>query len=182
MTDRICSIEGCERPHKAIGLCQAHYRRHRLGHSMDVQDRPGAPRQHATCTIPGCSEAHQARGWCLKHYTRWKRQGDPNIALVGEAHPGFTGDDASYGAAHMRVKRARGSASQFACSDCGGPASQWSLIHGRGSQWVEGSGYFSLASDDYEPRCKPCHDAYDRRRDSDKPTRGMLTGAEPRVF
>lgn len=44
--------------------------------------RPKAMREHPKrCSIHGCERAHEARGWCLMHYTRWKRHGDPGIAL-----------------------------------------------------------------------------------------------------
>lgn len=33
------------------------------------------------CLIEGCEGPVSTRGWCEKHYTRWKRHGDPLIAM-----------------------------------------------------------------------------------------------------
>ena len=53
---------------------------------------------------------------------------------------------------HKRVGQVRGKASNYFCVDCGKVADDWSQTHGT-------SGY---DPQDYEPRCTPCHRAYDR--------------------
>lgn len=57
----------------------------------------------------------------------------------------------TYHTRHRRVVRARGRASEHTCVDCGSAASDWSQIRGTDGESV----------DDYEPRCKRCHNLYD---------------------
>lgn len=59
--------------------------------------------------------------------------------------------DARYHTLHQRVRRARGSASDQTCVDCGQAAAEWSQIQGTTGQEPE----------HYEPRCEGCHTAYD---------------------
>jgi hypothetical protein len=63
MTDRTCSVEGCDGPHAAKGKCAKHYYR---GYKSKKK-----------CSIDGCSEPLVGRGWCGKHYQRWTKWGDP---------------------------------------------------------------------------------------------------------
>lgn len=75
--------------------------------------------------------------------------------------------EAGYGAAHSRVRRDKGSASQHACVDCNGTAYQWSYDHDdpdeRTSTERNSTGMpYSLRSEHYEPRCVRCHKAFDR--------------------
>lgn len=68
---RICSVEGCGKPHKALGYCVAHYKRFkRNGSTQKVKIR-------GTCSVDGCDQKHFGRGFCSKHWKRWKRHGDP---------------------------------------------------------------------------------------------------------
>lgn len=73
MTERTCSIEGCDRKHKGHGLCQTHL--------QALRRRNGGP-QPAQCTVDGCDSPAFCRGWCPKHYQRWKAHGDPTATLV----------------------------------------------------------------------------------------------------
>lgn len=61
-------------------------------------------------------------------------------------------DAPSYSGLHRRVRRALGSASEYECVECGGPALHWSQIHG-----TDGT-----ALEHYRPMCQPCHFAYDQ--------------------
>ena len=57
-----CSIESCDRPHRARGYCSYHY-------SKNVpKGTPKPPKVNRYCTIPGCSELHKAKGLCRHHY------------------------------------------------------------------------------------------------------------------
>lgn len=67
---KTCSVDGCERPHKARGWCLAHWKRwYRNG---DVQaDKPfETPDQ---CTVSVCEGEHHAKGLCKAHYNRQRR-------------------------------------------------------------------------------------------------------------
>lgn len=109
MNDKICSMDGCEKPVKGRGWCSMHYGRwdrhgspyialttHQEGCSVKgcegkhhskgycsphyLRWRRHGRAEIRTCAISGCADKHQARGWCVKHYNRWKRTGSP---LVG---------------------------------------------------------------------------------------------------
>lgn len=75
MTNRICSVDGCERPHGSRGLCRGHAQRLRRGHALTDKplERPPVPE----CSIDGCSSMAHARGWCDKHWKHWREHGDP---------------------------------------------------------------------------------------------------------
>lgn len=65
----------------------------------------------------------------------------------------------SYYGRHARVVRVRGSASEYACVDCGKPAVDWAQIHG-----TDGTD----PHEHYQPRCRFCHRVYD----TDQASRG----------
>lgn len=72
-----------------------------------------------------------------------------------------------YIAAHMRVGRARGSASTQLCG-CGEPAQEWSYTHADPAELSEVDvrtgrpRYYSANPVYYVALCKPCHRAVDR--------------------
>lgn len=70
-TPRLCSIEGCARPHMARGYCQFHWARwHKHGDPLYVRPK-------RLCKLDGCNEPHAMLGYCAQHGRRWKRYGDP---------------------------------------------------------------------------------------------------------
>lgn len=74
MTKRICSIEECERPHSARGLCEYHYTKARRDGSIPIAKRKAPMRNPPSCcTVSDCDRKHYAKGYCHKHYVRvWK--------------------------------------------------------------------------------------------------------------
>lgn len=96
-SQRICSVDGCDKPHKAHGYCEPHYRRWRAtGDPLGSKPRP--KKQPTTCSITGCDSLAKQRGWCGSHYTKWWRYGDPLISLKpnqGKAVP-WLHDHAEY--------------------------------------------------------------------------------------
>ncbi len=75
-TDRLCTVESCDRQHFGHGLCNTHYRRWRK-HGDPHLGAKGRGR----CGIDGCDGPHYSRGWCRIHYCRWLRHGDPEVNL-----------------------------------------------------------------------------------------------------
>ena len=62
-----CTLEGCERPHAAQGLCSPHYLRWRMDNDLEppIRKRDAV---RAPCSVDGCEEKSKARGLCPKHY------------------------------------------------------------------------------------------------------------------
>lgn len=72
MTDRTCSVDGCDAAFLARGYCSKHYQRWRARGS--VEDR--APQTaDGLCMFGECDKPVWARGWCTTHYSRWHRHG-----------------------------------------------------------------------------------------------------------
>lgn len=72
-SQRICSIEGCDKPVFAREWCGMHYNRwHRHG---DPLHKPPSPQRK--CSVTDCDKPHDARGFCNAHYTRLCNYGDP---------------------------------------------------------------------------------------------------------
>jgi len=74
-----------------------------------------------------------------------------------------------YYAAHLRVAAARGRAKDHECVDCGEPACDWSYDHKDADEFVASAGIakdlaYSTSPDHYQPRCRPCHKAFDGAR------------------
>jgi hypothetical protein len=164
VSGRVCSIEGCERPHSSRGYCEAHYYRVRRTGSpgpAEVWDR-----QRPTCSVPGCDRPHRAHGYCLNHARHVQKGGHPDhvgdTVRYGEENTAWRGDSVGYGSAHDRVRRTRGSARRHACVDCGQPARQWSYNHADPNELLHKGRYpYSADPAMYEPRCISCHKRFD---------------------
>lgn len=59
MSDRTCSIDGCERQTNRLGLCPVHYAKTR-----------------GDCKVDGCLAGYTARGYCQTHYWQARRSGE----------------------------------------------------------------------------------------------------------
>lgn len=71
-----CSVEGCDRAHKARGLCNLHYRRLlRVGDPLAT--RRASSYEGVVCRVPDCDAVPRARHLCSSHYIRWRIYGDP---------------------------------------------------------------------------------------------------------
>lgn len=75
-------------------------------------------------------------------------------------------DVVDYAGAHDRVKVLRGPAKKHPCLDCGNPAQHWSYDHEDPNELIAQNDYgrgcaYSLDPSHYQPRCIPCHTAFD---------------------
>lgn len=80
MVPKSCSIEDCQKPCRAQGLCEMHYRRlRRHGDPLKnlVAEKP------KVCTFEDCGKPVAGRGLCSTHWARWRTHGDPNIVIRG---------------------------------------------------------------------------------------------------
>ena len=153
-----CSVDGCERTVEARGLCKMHYTRWWEG--REIGGAAPLTERGRVCGMPDCGKPHVARSYCSMHLARWLTHGDPNVRLFV---PG--GDDIGYGSAHQRVRRRRGSASQYPCAHCGSNAKDWAYDHADPNERiVENRGKrlpISLSIDHYMPLCRNCHRNFD---------------------
>lgn len=164
-----CRVEGCpSNVTIAKGLCSTHYGRLRRGIPLDrpIRVMDGAQ----GCSVEDCDESHVARGLCSTHYHQWKRTKKP-FPQPGPLKPrpfwAKGGNDVQYAAAHYRVRRAKGMANAHPCVDCGEQADEWSYNGSGIEERVSPEGLaYSLNTDQYEPRCKPCHRRFDAAHQS----------------
>lgn len=89
----------------------------------------------------------------------------------GKCHASWRGQDVSYSGAHNRIHSLRGSATDYDCKECGHAAKDWSLDWksippdsikwGRDKPAIDKLSPYSANPEDYSPRCRRCHHAYD---------------------
>jgi hypothetical protein len=177
MDNPTCTIEGCEKPArtKSAALCKMHYhRQYRSGSAGEASERK---REHlnAECRIDGCAKPDKEVGLCAMHGARVRRHGDPHMVILpseryapsGPAHPHWAGVHVGYGAAHTRVERLHGSASNHSCVDCGRQAQHWSYNHDDPNELTtndRGALPYSADPVHYSPRCGSCHKMFDLGR------------------
>lgn len=78
-TKGTCSVEGCESPIKAKGLCSAHHARMLRNNTLELQNNVF---EFETCTLMDCDDPHFRRGYCSYHYHVFKETGSPYRAKV----------------------------------------------------------------------------------------------------
>lgn len=171
MAQNTCSVEGCVRPVKSRGWCEAHYYRvRRTGDpqtDIPVIEKTTGPRP---CSVEDCATIIRNGRYCGKHSARFYRHGDPSVVKKtgnpnqprAQDSPTWGGDSIAYSTMHSRLKRYRGKAAEYPCVDCGSPASDWSYGHGCPDEITDGERAWCPHLDCYQPRDKSCHQVFDR--------------------
>lgn len=113
-----------------------------------IWSRPGRPGSYAPGACEHCGVPFMARRGPSRGRDTGQRFCSVRCGSLARRKP-----DASYRARHDRVQRARGKASDQVCVGCGGPAQDWSQVHGTDGR----------EPGQYRPRCRRCHAAYDGR-------------------
>ena len=71
----VCTMAGCDRPHKARGYCQTHYMQFKRGITPVGPIRSRVREKPVECVEDGCSEPVKSKGLCKMHYQRFLRHG-----------------------------------------------------------------------------------------------------------
>lgn len=166
-----CNVDACDKRARSrkADLCPMHYhRQYRYGslnpsHPPKYADLTG--RRFGTLTLSRrvgdkweCT--CDCGGTRLASLGELNRTGDSNTCGTKSNH---LSEDVDYTAAHGRVKRLHGSASQHPCIDCAKPAYHWSYDHQDPDERISSTVgvAFSLNVERYQPRCVPCHKRFD---------------------
>ena len=175
MDNDTCSIDGCAKPVKRKALCYGHYMKAwRYGDPLHVAHQPKVDlrgQRFGGLVVRDYQQRHgEASRWlcdCDCGAVSAVRTGDLNSGSVQScgAVEHQLEETAEYGAAHDRVRRLRGPASDHRCVDCDGAAAHWSYDHRdpdeRRSATIKGCPPYSLNPEHYEPRCARCHRRFD---------------------
>lgn len=73
-TQRICSVEGCGKPHQARGFCGTHDYRMKKHGALEVPAHI-----KSFCSAPDCGRFVVANGLCDRHYRRLKAHGQLDL-------------------------------------------------------------------------------------------------------
>jgi hypothetical protein len=177
-TYSVCTVDGCSSNPRTqrTPLCEKHYYRlRRTGSTADPAPRqkvekpkrePRPPQPVRICAVEGCDRScYHKKDHCRMHYLRLLRRGDVNFTYNLDRVRYWTGSDCTYQAAHQRVRKALGRASDQSCVDCGARARHWSYNHGDpNGLFEEGLGPYSSDPKWYEARCVRCHKKFDLAR------------------
>jgi hypothetical protein len=191
MSDRMCKIEGCDKPRTGKRrVCSAHQSRLSRTGSFGTEPVKTYGQPKPQCSMPECDiEAPYRSGLCPKHETRVRRHGDPNQVMPPPAEDRsgrWAGDDVTYKGAHSRVEASRGRASSHSCT-CGKPAQQWAYDHQDPNEKRSPRGPYSIDIGHYQPMCASCHKRFDNaylaattaRGYRYQPTKKELMGCSP---
>jgi hypothetical protein len=70
-----CTVQGCDRQHKARGYCQTHYMQIKRGVPITETIKSRVSVKPDVCVEEGCHEPVKAKGLCKMHYQRLLRHG-----------------------------------------------------------------------------------------------------------
>jgi len=80
MSNRTCTVEGCNKPLHCRGYCHMHY--YRVRHFGDTGSaEPQVKTRNGACSVDGCESAIRSRGMCALHYGRMIKTGTPHLTI-----------------------------------------------------------------------------------------------------
>ena len=91
MTHRMCSVEGCERVHRARGWCATHYSRWQCYGSPEKPVRIKPP-----CSVAECDRISYLKGMCRLHYMRNWQYGSTSKPIRPDKGCAATGCDSRH--------------------------------------------------------------------------------------
>lgn len=120
------------------------------------------------CKREGCTSRNRAYGLCRKHLNEDRKE--KGRAFTTRAGSPYSLEECSYGALHLRLSVAKGSAKDYPCAICGTDEGrrEWAYnnVESANERTVPDGPYwgikYSLDPDDYFPACIPCHRGFDR--------------------
>lgn len=116
-----------------------------------------AARPRKICEIPGCGRPNNSHGLCYAHNQRRRKGTDLYAPVQGSA-----GYIVGIKGAHRRVKALWGSARQYSCIACNGPARDWAYDGTDPACLFQDGGLYSLWPEFYMPMCGRCHNSRDK--------------------
>jgi len=115
-----------------------------------IKEHGGGTKGIRGCLCEVCAERRREYARLnARKYRAAKPRNPPGGARPGAGRKPV--ENPGYWGRHRRVYKARGSASGYACENCGWRAMQWARIHGRTGNDPA----------DYRPLCGKCHAIYD---------------------
>ena len=175
-----CAVDGCTAPrYQRRRLCGAHHaRKVRYGDPTFVPDRSRVAidltgQRFGTLVVTGYDRVeHKWSCQCDCGATAFRATGCLNryrhATTCGNRRRHRRRANAGYGAAHDRVRRDRGPASEHTCAACRrNRAHQWAYDHSDSNERVDPQlGPYSLDPARYRPLCVSCHKLADLARRS----------------
>ena len=70
-----CTLDGCDRAHKARGYCQTHYMQYKRGVPLVAAIKVRQRDKPDCCSADGCDQPVKSKGLCKMHYQRTLRHG-----------------------------------------------------------------------------------------------------------
>lgn len=71
--EKKCSVDGCKRPYRAKGYCNAHFHKWRRG---ELEAKP----RYKICKEEKCKKPLFKKGYCEQHYQAWSASKKPGAA------------------------------------------------------------------------------------------------------
>jgi hypothetical protein len=172
-----CLIKACGKPIKikSRGWCQMHYFRWRRHGDPELLNHRSGPdedltgRRFGKLLVLGYVSRGRWDAACNCGRATVVRTGDLNRGTAqtcGDKAEHYRIVDPGYNGVHVRLRADIGPAAAHQCVDCGTQAHHWSYDHQDPCERVraEDGLPYSLDPSHYEPRCVPCHKAFDLNR------------------